>query len=472
MENPTWLSVLPPLMAIVMALVTKQVFPSLFAGIWLGWIVLAGGNVLVGLADAIQALVDVFKDSGNTRVIIFSGLVGSLIALTQRSGGVEGFIRWITDRGYVASRRGAELLASLIGLGIFVESSITCLVAGAIARPLFDRFRLSREKLAYICDSTSAPVCMLIPMNGWGAFVMGLLATQGVADPLRTLLYANLFNFYSVLAVGLVFFLVLTGKDFGPMARAQKRALETGQLLRDGGEPLVSAEVLSLPTKEGVPPRASNMLVPMLVMIGMMPVGLLITGKGNLLAGSGSTSVLWAVLLATVVASVMYAVQKIFNLAEIMDLTFKGLGGLMPVALLMMLAFAIGATSNELRTGLYLAGLAEGILSPGVVPAILFVLSGAMAFSTGTSWGTFAIMLPIGIPMVAALGSDLHMTVGAVLAGGVFGDHCSPISDTTIISSMAAGSDHIDHVNTQLPYALVMGAVTAFLFLVFGLFLA
>jgi Na+/H+ antiporter NhaC len=469
MDNPTWLSVLPPLMAIVMALVTKQVFLSLFAGIWLGWIVLAGGNVLGGLADAIQALVDVYKDSGNTRVIIFSGLVGSLLALTQRSGGVEGFIQWVTERGYVASRRGAQLLASLIGLGIFVESSITCLVAGSIARPVFDRFRLSREKLAYICDSTSAPVCILIPMNGWGAFVMGVLAAQGVADPLGTLLRANLFNFYSILAVALVFFVVLTGKDFGPMARAEKRALETGQVIRDGGEPLVSTDVLNLPTKEGVPPRAANMLVPMLTMIGMMPIGLFITGDGDLLKGSGSTSVLWAVILATVVAGVMYRIQKIFHLGEIMDLTFKGLGGLMPVALLMMLAFAIGATSNELKTGLYLASLTEGVLSPGLVPAILFVLSGLMAFSTGTSWGTFAIMLPIGIPMVAALGGDLHMTVGAVLAGGVFGDHCSPISDTTIISSMAAGSDHIDHVNTQLPYALGAAAVATLLFLAFGL---
>ncbi len=471
MDHPTWLSVLPPLLAIITALVTKQVFLSLFAGIWLGWTVLDGGNVVLGLGDSIQALVDVFKDAGNTRVVIFSALVGSLIALTQRSGGVDGFIRWVTERGYVATRRGAQLLASFIGLGIFVESSITCLVSGAIARPLFDKFRLSREKLAYICDSTSAPVCILLPMNGWGAFIMGVLAAQGVDEPLKTLLYANLFNFYAILAVLLVFFLVITGKDFGPMARAEKRALETGKVLRDGAEPLVSTEVLSLPAKEGVEPKASNMLVPMLVMLGMMPVGLLITGKGNLLAGSGSTSVLWAVLLAILVAGIMYRIQGIFSLNEVMDLVFKGVGGLMPLALLMMLAFAIGATSGTLKTGIYLAGLAEGLLSPALVPAVLFLLSGFIAFSTGTSWGTFAIMLPIGIPMVHVLGGSLYLTVGAVLAGGVFGDHCSPISDTTIISSMAAGSDHVDHVNTQLPYAVTVASVCTLLFLASGLIL-
>ncbi|HXV64335.1 MAG TPA: Na+/H+ antiporter NhaC family protein [Vicinamibacteria bacterium] len=470
MDSPSWLSVLPPLIAIVTALVTKQVFLSLFAGIWLGWSILNGGNVVVGLRDAIQALVDVYKDDGNTRTIIFSAMVGSLIALTQHSGGVEGFIRLVSERGVVATRRGAQVLATLLGLGIFVESTITCLVTGAISRPLFDKLSLSREKLAYLCDSTSAPVCILIPMNGWGAFIMGVLATQGIENPLTTLLYANLFNFYASLAVVLVFFIVISGKDFGPMARAERRARETGKVLRDGAEPLVSTEVLSLPTKPGVEPLARNMLVPMVSMLLMMPVGLYITGDGDLLAGSGSTAVLWAVLLAVVVAAVLYRVQGIFSLAETIDLAFKGLGGLMPVALLMMLAFAIAALSNELKTGIYLASLAENLLRPALVPAVLFVISGFIAFSTGTSWGTFGIMLPIGIPMVGALGVDLHVTVGAVLAGGIFGDHCSPISDTTIVSSMAAGSDHIDHVNTQLPYAITMGLLALAAFLLVGVF--
>lgn len=467
-DAPTWLSVLPPLVAIITALVTKQVFVSLFAGIWLGWTILVGGNPIVGLAAAIQALVDVYKDDGNTRTIIFSAMVGSLIALTQRSGGVEGFIRWVTERGIVTTRRAAQVMATVLGLGIFVESSITCLVTGAISRPLFDKMSLSREKLAYLCDSTSAPVCILIPMNGWGAFIMGVLASQEVPNPLMTLLHANVFNLYAILALGLVFLIVLTGKDFGPMARAERRSRETGKVLRDGAEPLVSADVLSLATKDGVEPQARNMIVPMASMLAMMPIGLYITGNGNLLEGSGSTAVLWAVMLAVFIAGTLYRIQGIFHLSETIDLVFKGLGGLMPVALLMMLAFAISALSRELQTGIYLASLAEGLLSPVLLPSILFLLSGFISFATGTSWGTFGIMLPIAIPMAGALGVDLHLTIGAVLAGGIFGDHCSPISDTTMISSMAAGSDHIDHVNTQLPYALATGAVATILFLAAG----
>jgi len=400
---------------------------------------------------------------------MFSALMGSLIALTQRSGGVLGFIHWVTDKGYVVTRRGAQLLASFMGLGIFLESNITCLVTGSIARPLFDKFKVSREKLAYVCDSTSAPVCILIPMNGWGAFIIGVLASQGIDRPVATLLTANLFNFYAYLTVALVFFVVVTGKDWGPMARAEKRARETGKVLRDGAEPLVSTEVLALEAKDGIVPKARNMIVPLVAMLAMMPIGLYITGDGNLLAGSGSTSVLWAVLLAITVAFALYATQGIFKMSEFMELVTSGIGGLMPVALLMMMAFAIGATTNELKTGAYLAGITEGLLSPSLVPAILFVMTGIIAFSTGTSWGTFAIMLPIGIPMAATMGAHLHMTIGAVLAGGIFGDHCSPISDTTIISSMAAGSDHIDHVNTQLPYALATGGVATLLFLVAGL---
>jgi Na+/H+ antiporter NhaC len=469
MEDPSWLSLLPPIVAIVTAILTKQVYLSLFAGIWLGWTILGGGNVVTGLRDAIQACIDTFKDEGNTKVIAFSALVGSLLAFTQRSGGVAGFIQWVTGRGYVRTRRGAQLLAAFLGLGIFVESTITCLVSGAIARPLFDRFKLSREKLAYICDSTSAPVCILLPMNGWGAFILGVLAVQQVEQPLSMLLSSIPFNFYAILAVIYVFYIAVTSRDWGPMARAEKRARETGKVLRDGAEPLVSDEVLSLEAKSGVRLRACNMIVPLVTMLVMMPIFLWITGDGNLMEGSGSTSVLWAVMLACTVAGLMYLQQGIFRLNELMDLFFKGIGGLMPLALLMMFAFAIGDTCRALQTGLYAAGLAEGLLSPALVPVVLFWLSGFIAFSTGTSWGTFAIMLPIAIPMIDMIVTHPSLTIAATLAGGIFGDHCSPISDTTIISSMASGSDHIDHVNTQIPYALLIAVVSSIFYLAAGL---
>ena len=274
------------------------------------------------------------------------------------------------------------------------------------------------------------------------------------------------FNFYALIAIVLVLVVVISGRDIGPMKEAERRVREEGKLLRDGAEPLVSTEVLSLETKTGVSPRARNMVIPMASMLAMMPVALYVTGEGDILAGSGSTSVLWAVLFAIAVAAAQYLWSGILKLNEIVDLTLRGVGGLVPLVAVLALAFAIGATTNQLGAGVFMAELARNLLNPIWVPAILFVMSGAIAFSTGTSWGTFAIMLPIGIPMVAALGIDMNLTVAAVLAGGIFGDHCSPISDTTIVSSMAAASDHIDHVNTQLPYALAVGAASFVLFLI------
>lgn len=469
MPSPGWLSVLPPVLAIVLAIWTKQVYLSLFFGIWLGWIILVGGNPITGLREALECCINVFQDPGNTKVIAFSALVGALIAFTQHSGGVAGFIDWIGRRRVITTPRRAGLLACGIGIVIFVESSITALVTGAVCRPIFDKLKISREKLAYLCDSTSAPVCILIPLNAWGAYIIGLLKNQGYEAPIQTMLSAMPLNFYAILALAFAVFIAYSGRDFGPMARAERRARELGQVLRPGAEPLVSKELTELVPKAGVKKRAINFLIPIAVMVLMMPVSLYITGNGHITQGSGSTSVFWAVLAATTVAAVMYLVQRIFTLHETTELFFKGFGGLMPLALLMMFAFAIGKTTGELKTGEYVAGLANDFLHPALVPAVLFVIACFIAFSTGTSWGTFAIMIPIAVPMAHALHTPDALAVAAVLGGGIFGDHCSPISDTTIISSMAAASDHIDHVNTQLPYALTVAGVTLVLYLIAGI---
>ena len=470
METVGWLSILPPIIAIILAIWTKQVFISLFFGIWLGWTILSDGNPFQGLAQALEACIRVFQDSGNTKVIAFSGMVGGLIAFTQRSAGVEGFVQWVSRKGLVRDRRRAGLLAWFVGIVIFVESSITCLVTGAIARPIFDKLKISREKLAYVCDSTSAPVCILVPLNGWGAYILGLLAAQNIDKPFLTLLKSLPFNFYAILALATVLIVIITGKDIGPMAVAEKRAREEGKVLRDGAEPVVSTEIITIPPKEGIEPKPVNMILPIAMMVIMMPVSLLITGQGNIMNGSGSTSVFWAVTTAIVGGGLFYMAQGIFKLREIVDLFFKGLGGLMPLALLMVLAFAIGDTCKELGTGPFVANLAKSWLSPGLVPMILFMVSGFIAFSTGTSWGTFAIMIPIGIPIVDLMGANIFLTIGSMLSGGIWGDHCSPISDTTIIASMASASDHIDHVRTQLPYAVIAGAVAVVGYLAAGYF--
>lgn len=467
----TWLSILPPIFAIILALITKQVYISLFIGIWLGWTILSEFNPLLGLVNSIDAIINVFKEPANTRVIIFSALVGALIALTQRSGGVQGFINLVSRRSFINSRRKAQIFAWAIGMSIFVESSITCLVTGTVSRPIFDKFKISREKLAYICDSTSAPVCIMIPLNAWGAYVIGLLTQVGVKNEIQLFISALPFNFYAIFAILLVLFIGLTGFDFGPMKKAELRAIHEGKVIADGAMPLIADEVINISPKSDANPKARNMIIPILTMILMMPIGLYITGNGNITNGSGSTSVLWSVMTSIFVAGFLYKIQKILSIRETIELTLKGMGGLIPLAVLMTFAFAIGAVCKELKTGEYVAHIVSKFINPKLLPSIVFLTSCFISFSTGTSWGTFAIMIPISVPAGIALGSNLSLIIASVLSGGVFGDHCSPISDTTIVSSMASACDHLDHVKTQLPYAITAASFALIFFTIFGFIL-
>ena len=454
METYGWISILPPVLAIALAIKTKQVYPSLFLGIWLGWTAFNKWNPLIGLRDTLEAAIDIFKDSSNTKVIIFSMMVGALIIMMQHSGGVPGFIRWVSQKGLVENRRSAGLLLWIIGVMIFIESNMINLVIGSIGRPIFDKFKVPREKLAYLAHSTSCPVCVMIPFNGWGAVLTGLLLAQQVENPFFMVLKAVTTNFYAMFTILLVLFIIITQKDFGPMAKAEKRAKETGKLVRDGAQLLVSEETIAMPVKEGVQPRPVNMIVPLIAMVAMGPIGLLITGNGRIELGSGSTAVFWSVLMGIFTAAVLYKIQKIFSLREVLDLVMKGMGGLIPMGLLMVFAFTMGATCKTMGTGPYVAGLATATIHPALVTPLVFLLACFISFATGTSWGTFAIMMPIAVPLAQNMGISLPLMVSAVMGGGVFGDHCSPVSDTTIISSMATACDPIDHVNTQLPYAL------------------
>ncbi|HSR68025.1 MAG TPA: Na+/H+ antiporter NhaC family protein [Acidobacteriota bacterium] len=467
MQDYGWLSVLPPVLTIVLAIATKQVYLSLLLGIGLGWTIIDDWNPFAGVASSIDAIVSVFESASNTRAILFTLLMGSVIAFTQRSGGVKGFITWVESRGLVRNRKQAGLMAWVLGLVIFIESNICILVSGTVSRPLFDRYKVSREKLAYILDSTSAPKCMLLPLNGWGAYVIGLLAAQNIERPVQALISSIPFNFYAMAALLLVAVLVITGRDYGPMVAAEKRTLE-GKKLNPDARPMISEEAGEIEAKEGVPARAFNMVLPVVTLVLMVPISLYVDGGGDILAGSGSKAVLWAVVTALVVAAISYRLQGVLNLHESIDLTINGAKPLLPVAALLMLAFAIGATCTELGTGPYVAKLAQAALPAAIIPALIFLLSCFIAFSTGTSWGTFAIMMPIAIPMVTLIGLDQSLTIAAVLGGGVFGDHCSPISDTSIISSMAAATDHIDHVRTQAPYAATAAALAVTLFLLLG----
>ena len=467
MTEPTWVSILPPLLAILLAIVTRQVYLSLAAGIWLGWAIIEGWNPLAGATRAIEETVNVLGDPGNAKVILFTLVIGSLIATVEAANGVRGFVRQLEDRNWVDSPLRARLVPLFTGMVIFIESNITVLVSGAIGRPLFDRFRISREKLAYLIDSTSAPICILIPLNAWGAYILGILDQLAVPDPLAVFLSSIPFNFYALLAVILATAVAIFGIDIGPMRRAEARTRD-GKLLWDDAVPLVDPDVIAPAGNENIPARARNMVLPIAAMVLMMPIALLITGNGDLRAGVGSTSVLWSVMMGLLVAWLLLLSQRFFSVDQLTRTALKGAGGLISLALILLLALALSAVANALGTGVYIAGLAADFLPPPIFLPLVFLTSSVIAFSTGTSWGTFAIMLPIAVPAAVTLGLPLAPFVAASLAGGIFGDHSSPISDTTIISSMAAATDHIDHVRTQLPYALLAGAAATILYAVVG----
>lgn len=453
---------------------TRQVYLSLLLGILMGTILLADGHLLLGLQGLFEQLVAVFAEPGNTRVVIFCLLVGGLIALVQVSGGVRGFIRWAQAKGWGTSRRGAEVLAWCVGVVIFVESSITSLTVGAVSRPLFDELKLPREKLAFYCDATSAPVCMMLPLNAWGAYVLGLLAAQGIAEGAVSLLASSLlYNFFALGSIVFALVLALTGWSYGPMRRAERRAREMGELTRPGSHPLIAEEIADVTPVKHAPDRVRDLAIPIAAMVAMIFVGLFVTGDGNLMQGSGSTAVLWAVSAAVVTAAVQYAIpvagRPILSIGQSVDWILKGSAGLVNVTVLVVLAFALGQVARALEVGPYVVSMLGEGGPTWWLPAAVFLIGSFVSFTLGSSWTSFAILLPVAIPLSEGLDLSAPLMLGAVLSGGIFGDHASPLSDTSIISSMSAACDHVDHVNSQMPYALTVAGASVIAFVFAGL---
>ena len=470
MQDPVWTSVIPPLLAIGLAIVTRQVILSLSIGLWMGAWLLGSGNPLVAIPQAIDAVINVFTDPGDTRVLVFTLVIGGLIATIEKLGGVRGFIHLLQERKWVTGPGRAQWLAFGTGVVVFIESNITLLIAGAISRPLFDRYRVSREKLAYIIDATSAPICVLIPLNAWGAVIVSLLASSGIENPIDVFIGAILLNFYAIFAVLVCALVIWSDFDIGPMRAAQKRTAE-GRFLWPNAMPMVDPSLIEAEQSRQPQDSAKLMLLPVLALVLSMPLGLYVTGEGDLTAGSGSTSVLWAVLIALGTAWAIVLGSRRATLETLMQLFLKGAGGLLPVAMILLFSLALGDVANALGTGVFVAQLAQETIPSALLLPLLFLLSAFIAFSIGSSWGTFAIMIPLAMQIVAALDMNASVFLAAVLSGAVFGDHASPISDTTVVASMAAATDHIDHVRTQLPYALISAGLATVAFFVSGLVL-
>jgi len=426
---------------------------SLFAGVVAGEIILNRYDLLLTLQSTAELFLTLLSTPWILKTLAFAVMVGSVMVLINKSGGVNGFIHTVQTRlALVKSKRSALLLIYLVGIVIFIESSITSLIAGSIGRPLSDTYAFSRAKLAYVCDSTSAPVCSIILFNGWGALLLGLIATEISAktiggEAVSWLLQAVVYNFYAFAALAVTFAVIWFDINIGPMRQSMP---------------------VTMTKEEKYAGSMWFMAVPIIVMVGSVFFFLWLSGNGDMLKGSGSTSIFYALITTLLAALAQYRIFNVMSIKEWALHSLTGARSMLGIAAILLFAFAIGSVTQQLQTGRYIASYANYFLSPVYLSAVVFVAASVMAFATGTSWGTFSIMIPIAVPLAVGVDADVAMVIGAVMSGGVFGDHCSPISDTTIISSMAAGCDHVEHVKTQLPYALFSGLLAFCLFLLAG----
>ncbi len=378
------------------------------------------------------------------------------MALIEKSGGISGFIDYVHNKkALVTSARSALMVSYIIGIVIFIESTITALVAGAVGKPLCNKYKVPHAKLAFVCDSTSAPVSSLLALNGWGALLLGLISTQislGIisGNSIDILIDSLLYNFYAMSALVVTFSTIWFNINIGAMKDAKHTPFDLKH------EDYNSASMYYI-------------LLPIVLMVLLVFVFLYITGNGNMLQGSGSSSVFYTMLVTLLFTLFYFVGTKNMSISTWSITAISGAKKFLSIALVMLLAFAIGKVTSELKTGLYLASLAHESLSVYLLAAVIFLLSSLMSFATGTSWGTFSIMLPVAIPMAVGMDANVELCIAAVISGGVFGDHCSPISDTTIISAMASDCEVVEHVQTQLPYALISGVVALFLFIGFSL---
>jgi len=442
-------------LAIALALYSKNVLLSLLSGTVVGLLVLNDFSFLNTIDATFTLFSSLLSEAWILKTLGFAILVGSIMALIEKSGGIVGFVEHVQHKkGLVTSARSSLMLSYIIGVVIFVESSITALISGAVGKPLCDKYEVPRAKLAFVCDSTSAPISSLIALNGWGALLLGLITTQitmGMigGSGVNILIDSLLYNFYAISALIVTFLSVWFSIDLGAMKDAK----------------YVHSKLQTHNQKSA---NMYYMLLPITLMVVLVFLFLYLTGEGNILKGSGSSSIFYTMLTTLIFTFFYFVGTKNMSISTWSLASLHGAKKLIPIALILLFAFSIGSVTTELKTGLYLASLASENLSIYLLAGVIFILSSIMAFATGTSWGTFSIMIPVAIPMAVGMDANIALCIGAVISGGVFGDHCSPISDTTIISSMAAECDVIEHVKTQLPYALISGVIAFILFVGFS----
>jgi Na+/H+ antiporter NhaC len=461
--DPNWTSLVPAFIAVILAFILRDAVVSLLMACLVGVLLLGQG------LRGFPALVT--RSLGTEDFIWLFAIelcIGVLVAFLQRSGAIDLF-RQRASR-FVTNRKRAGIMGWGLGLSVFFSDYFSPLFVGAVMRDLSDRHRVSREKLAYICDSTSAAIIVLVPISGWAIYLSGLAANSGVGSReagIDLFIRAIPFNLYGILTIVMVGLIVTEIiPDFGPMRKAEARALETGKVLRDGAIPMMGKELTGIEASD-VPGRSIglNFLLPIFLIIGTNIWTFVVTG---------SAAVLDSFMLACAVLGLTMWLQRVDTLRGLVETALAGMKGVMGAVVILALAYCINTVSKDLQTAAYVVEVTGDAMSPALLPLLAFVISGFVAFSTGTSFGTYAIMIPIVLPMAIEFGGGTVgpltvLTFAAVAGGGVFGDHCSPLSDTTVLSSLGSACDHIDHTRTQLPYALVVAAVVCLFYLFAGM---
>lgn len=464
----TWWSLVPPLLAIVLALVTKEVYSSLFIGVAMGALLYTGFHPW----NAFVALFDIMKNSMNLNILIFDVLLGMIIVLMSKSGGSAAYGKWAGNK--IKSKKSAMLATTGLGVLIFVDDYFNCLTVGSVMRPVTDRFKVSRAKLAYIIDATAAPVCIIAPISSWAAAVNSYVPEDAGISGFQLFLRTIPYNLYAILTLLMVFTIILTGLDFGLMKKHEKNAA-AGDLFTSGGEEFdqVKEEEISSNGK------VIDLVLPVLVLIGtaigaMIYTGFLGGATDVVTAFAGcdaETSLIFATLITVMFMLVLYLPRKVITFKGFMDSFVEGFKMMIPAIGILIFAWSLKGMGDALEIASFVENLVGSNASASVLlPAILFLVAIFLSFSTGTSWGTFAILVPIAIAMFP--GADnmqmMIIAVASVLSGAVCGDHVSPISDTTVMSSAGAQSNHINHVTTQMQYAVVVAVVSAIGYVIAG----
>lgn len=467
-------SILPSLLAIVLALVTKNVFLALLASLLLGNLFLADYHIIGMLTGTKDMVVDVFSSSSSTSIIIILTLLGGMFYMIEAAGGLKGFTALMVEkRSLIKSRVGAEIFTWLIGVLIFIDGTLSVMITGSVSRPLAKAFRISPEKNAWIVHSTATPLSILVPIAAYGPYIAGFIEAQGIGNPTQQMIQGIFFNFYCIFAVLGVAAFVLTGFEFGPMKRAELAYMEKcGKEEEEQVEAGKTEKTENIEEKEQKQPgKARHLLIPLILMIFVAVAYILYSGNGNLMNGDAETGLIFGICAGCLYLAAALAVSKEISVKKSIDNLFTGCGNMFGIVIIMVLAYALSNLLGALGTAEYLSGLLVKLINPVIFAAVAFLLTCLLSFSTGTSAGTIAIMMPILLPMALSFNIHIPMVVGAIAGGAVFGDHTSPISDTTIMSCSSTGCDVVSHVRTQLPYSLCFAALACVLYLILGILL-